>query len=91
MKNAASEARERDLREGRKLEPEEGQEPIVRFYTEPVVEMEETGMPGIEVMRDEVPRRSRRGRRDDSVDEVEMKRTPTPSQGTNPTAWTLIM
>jgi len=87
MKNAATEARERDLRLGKVVEPEEeGQSPLVRFYTEPVEEVTVAVQPPkIEALKDEVPRRSSRrnmvkkGGREESVDSVEFRRTPTPT------------
>jgi len=92
MNKAAKDARERDIRAGKAVEPEpEGQSPLVRFYEEPLEQIP-TGVvspPKIRPLRDDPPRRSSPRRstrttrksveRSQSVDSDLNRRTPTPS------------
>jgi hypothetical protein len=92
MNKAAKDARERDIRAGKAVDPEpEGQSPLVRFYEEPLEQIP-TGVvspPKIRPLPDDPPRRSSPRRstrntrksveRSQSVDSDLNRRTPTPS------------
>jgi hypothetical protein len=99
MKKSAAEARERDIRAGKVVEPEpEGQDPLVRFYEETLEEIpagEPIKPPPIRAIRDEPvsrasPRRSGRNTSksveadEDSIEFYRRTPTPTPSQGMCP-------
>jgi len=96
MNKSAKEARERDIRAGKAVPPEpEGQEPLVRFYTESLDEIpagEPIKPPPIRAIRDELPKRASARRRtrnatksveaeDDSIEFNRRTPTPTPSDG----------
>jgi len=92
MNKAAKDARERDIRAGKHVDPEpEGQSPLVRFYEEPLEQIPTGAVspPKIRPLRDDPPRRSSPRRstrntrksveREHSVDSDLNRRTPTPT------------
>jgi hypothetical protein len=104
MNKAAKDARERDIRAGRHVDPEpEGQSPLVRFYEEPLEQIPTGAVspPKIRPLRDEPPRRSSPRRstrntrksveREQSYDDEDLnRRTPTPSPSEGMFLWYVV-